>query len=235
MIHPPRLFHALLLALVWTTAARAADPGVATFRAVCFDPREAEPPAFYIPSTAVARKVLDVDKSRISDTQKVLVRDGRYVDFYLTASPKDGEVPAMTLTLPEGTAEQLLFLLLPAATGYRATAIKLPPADFKPGSTLMLNASPAEIAVVLAGAKPLVVKSGSNEFLKIPDGFKDAMIPIQIYEKGQGEGQWEIAQSTRWAVDLRFRSYVFFYHSPQTNHLMLHGVTERTDTTGGKE
>jgi hypothetical protein len=54
------------------------------------------------------------------------------------------------------------------------------------------------------------------------------MIPVQIYQKHGDDEAWRIVQSTRWAVDFRFRSYVFFYQ-PENGRLMLHGITERID------
>ena len=71
------------------------------------------------------------------------------------------------------------------------------------------------------------VPPGSSRILPIPEDCKESMLPVQIFDRPDKAAPWRIAQSTRWAVDLRFRSYLFFYHSPKSDHLMLHGVTER--------
>ena len=219
----------LLAMLVVPPAARATGTPTVSFRAVCFDPRETATPVWFV-AHGGSRKPLELDKSRLSDHQQANVRDDRFVDFFSSKEPTKGELPAVTLTLPADSREHLLFVFAPAGTGYRAWAIQLSPTDFKPGATLLINAAPVDVAAKLGAASPVTVPSGSSRILLLPDGCKDSMLPVQIFDRPDKTGSWRIAQSTRWGVDLRFRSYLFFYHSPKSDQLMLHGVTERMDS-----
>lgn len=223
----PRLPCLVTMAAI-LTVGRAAEVASVSFRAVYFDPRETVTPVLFV-AHGNARRPLELDKSRLSDRQQASVRNGGLVDFFNAGEPQKDEVPAATLTLPGGALDNLLFVLVPAAKGYRAWAIPLPPADFKPGSTLLINVAPVVVAVKQGAAAALVVKPGSARVLALAANFQKPMLPIQIFVKRDDAAAWKIAQSTRWAVDRRFRSYVFFYQAPKSEQLMLHGITERMD------
>lgn len=93
---------------------------------------------------------------------------------------------------------------------------------------MLANLAPVELAVRIGNAKAVSVMPSKHQFLKIPAEYKDDMIPLQIYQRTVPSEPWQIVQSTRWAVDFRFRSYVFFYQ-PSNGRIMLHGITERVD------
>jgi hypothetical protein len=207
---------------------RAADQTTVRFRAVWFDPRETPTPEFFVAGGKGKRKPLDLDKSRLSEIQKAPVRTGGMVDFFLTQIPENDEKPAVTLTLPADFSGLHLLVFAPAGAGYQAWAISLPPDDFPAGGTLLANLAPVELGVRIGDAKTVNIKPSKHGFIGIPKGYKNDMIPIRIYQKNGGEDAWRIVQSTRWAVDFRFRSYVFFYQ-PANGRLMLHGITERID------
>ncbi len=228
--HPLRLLSLMVLSAVASAPViRAADAASVRFQAVCFDPRESTTPEFYIGGEKGARKPLDLDKSRLSETQEAPVRPGRMVDFYLTKEPRKDEKPAVTVTLPEVFTGQILLVFAPSGAVYQAWAIPLPPDDFPAGGTLVVNVAPVEIAIRAGDSKAVSVPPSKHRFIKAPAGTKDDMMPVQIYQKSAAEDPWKIAQSTRWAVDPRFRSYVFFYQ-PGNGRLMLHGITERVDS-----
>lgn len=190
----------LVMSLAGTLVARAAaEPPTVSFRAICFDPQETALPLFFV-AHGGARKPLEIDKSRLSERQKASVRDGHLVDFHTSQQPQEGETPAVTLTLPANSLEHLLFVFAPAKTGYRAWAIHLPPADFKAGASLLINAAPVEVAVKQGTAKPLAVKPGAHQVLSIPAACKDPMLPIQIFEKrpGSNRGKSPKARAGRW-------------------------------------
>lgn len=228
----PAMPLSVLLSLVTLAAppsTRADEPPAVSFRALCFDPRETETPMWFV-ARGGSRKTLELDKSRLSENQKADVREGGFVDFFASKEPKKGELPAATLALPAGSREDLLVVITPARTGYQARAIQLSPADFKPGATLLINAAPVDVAAKLGTTGPVTVPSGSSRILPLPEGCKESMLPVQIFDRVDKAAPWRIAQSTRWAVDLRFRSYLFFHHSQEGDRLMLHGVTERVES-----
>lgn len=206
----------------------AADLTIVKFHAVLFDPPETTAPAFFIGGGKATRKPLGLDKSRLSEIQEAAVRPGRMVDFFLTKTPLPEEKPAVTIMLPEAFSGLQLLVFAPSGTGYQAWSIPLPPDDFPPGGTLLANLAPVELAVRLGTATAIRVMPSTHQFLRIPTGFKEDMIPIQIHQKASAGEAWQVVQSTRWAVDFRFRSYVFFYQ-PANGRLLLHGITERMD------
>lgn len=214
----------ILATLAAPLVARAADS--VTFRAVCFDPRETETPELFVAREG-SRKPLEIDKSSLSGPQKASVRDGRFVDFYKSEEATPGELPSVTLSLPGDSADNLLFVFAPAGASYRAWAIKLSPNDFKPGARLIVNAAPVEVAVKLGTAAPTVVQPGASGIVLAPDGIKDSMVSVQIFNRKDKSEPWRISQNTSWGVDLESRSYLFFYQTPESPRLMLHGVAER--------
>lgn len=207
---------------------RAAEQTSVRFHAVWFDPRETPTPEFFVAGGKGKRKPLVLDKSRLSEIQEVPVSAGGMVDFYLTQIPAKDEKPAVSLTLPADFSGLQLLVFAPSGTGHQAWAISLPPDDFPAGGTLLANLSPGELGIKIGDAKTVKVKPSKHGFLGIPKGYKNDMIPVQIYQKQGDDDAWRIVQSTRWAVDFRFRSYVFFYQ-PENGRLMLHGITERID------
>lgn len=207
---------------------RAADQPSVKFHAVFFDPGETPTPELFVAGDKGKRKPLDLDKSRLSEIQEAPVRTGGMVDFFLTQIPAKDEKPAVSLTLPADFSGLQLLVLAPSGTAYQAWAISLPPDDFPAGGTLLANLSPVELGVRIGDAKTVKVKPSKHGFIGIPKGYKNDMIPVQIYQKHGDDEAWQIVQSTRWAVDFRFRSYVFFYQ-PENGRLMLHGITERID------
>lgn len=230
---PAPILAMAVLAFPW--GARAAEAPSVSFRAVCFHPQGSENPEFFVTRDG-ARMPLEVDKSRLSGPQEATVRDGQFVDFHISREAKPGDLPPVTLTLPTGSRDHLLFVFSPSGSGYRAWPVTLPLADFKAGATLMINAAPVEIAARTGeAATPVMVQPGSCNILPIPDGFKDPMMPVQIFGRRDQSEQWQISQSTRWAVDLRFRSYLFFYRNSNSEQLQLHGFTEPVDSPASKE
>ncbi|BCU78045.1 hypothetical protein [Luteolibacter sp. LG18] len=121
----------------------------------------------------------------------------------------------------------VLSIFVPESAGYGVRAINLVASDFKPGATMLFNTAPTEVAVKLDGVNPVAVRQGSSQLLTVPPGFKENMISVQIYDRKSASDPWRIAQSTRWPVDNRFRSYLFFYNLQGSNQLCLHGITER--------
>lgn len=224
--HTPLL---ILAALAGTLVVQAAPPATVSFKALYFDPRETGTPEFFV-SLGGSRKALEIEKSRLSDLQSAGIRDGRFVDFHMAEVPHQGEPLPLTLTLPAGSLEDFLFIITPAATGFTASAIPIPPAEFKGGDTLLVNAAQMEIAVRPGTGRSVNVASGASGILALPGDFKEPMMPVRIFERADPSEQWTIAQSTRWAVDHRFRSYLFFYQTPGQQRLRMHGVTERIDS-----
>lgn len=192
------------------------------FKTILFEPRDKAAPVLFTGSIGKRTKV-SLGATRISDFQKASVRDGNKVDFY---EAENAEKPIATVTI-HSKDKPLLFVFAPFRREMRAWAIEVPETKFGKGSTMMINATMGSIAIKQADEKAVAVASGKSKILSVPAGFKNQMLPILIYERKKTEKEWVIAQSTRWPVDRRFRSYVFVYRKTGSKHLLMHGVPER--------
>lgn len=222
---PIRKFFAaavLIIASV-TLPGLAAPTETVSFSALCFSPSAAKEPAFYLLNGG-AREKVTIPITSLGGPFKASVREGGLLDFFASAADKQ---PALSVKLPAGNHERLLVLFFPSGSEtYQARAVTLPGDGFGGGSTFAINVAPVDVAI-RHGANPMqTLKPGAHELLTLPSGHKDPMLPVQIFTR-DSSGTWEVAQSTRWAVDRRFRSYLFLYQSPDTGNLGIHAVPER--------
>jgi hypothetical protein len=209
----------LAIVLPWLAAPCLADSAI-SFRAVCFDPSPATPPEFQI-ANGEAREAIRIPKNDIGGPFKASLRDDSFVDFFATAT---GEKPAFSVKIPSEGRDRLLLLIVPAGQGHQGSAVALPSSGFDGGTSLVFNLSRSELAVRQGMAQPDRFAPGTHRVLQLPAGHKDDMIPVQILS--QVDSKWQPVQSTRWAVDRRFRSYLFLYTSPK-GKVTLHAIPER--------
>jgi hypothetical protein len=215
---------AALLLLTGIGRIHAAAAETVSFRAVCFDPRETQTPLLYILQNGKLSP-LELNKGALSAVQTAPVRDGRFVDFMTSQDPKSGAPPA-TLTLPSTSPGHLLVIFVPGENGYRPWPVQLPAADFKGGTTLIINASNFDVATKLGNDKPLAVSRAGVKLLPLPNGFDEPMIPVQIFSRAKEADPWRIEQSARWPVNGNFRTYLFFYHDPAAKRIRVQAIGE---------
>jgi len=208
--------------------AVAQQPAAASisFQAVYFDPRETEAPAIYAAANG-ARELIEVDKGYLTGPYKADLREGRVADFYAS---EDQQLPTTSVPIPELGTSKLLLIFIPSAESFRVLPIGISDARFGGGGSLIVNATASEVGIRQGNGDLVRIEPGKHQVLPSPGGDADAMIPVQIFERRVGQEEWEIAQSTRWAADDRFRSYLFFYRGDGPR-LMLHGIQERIDGT----
>jgi hypothetical protein len=203
--------------------ARAAETETVSFSAVCFSPNVAKEPTFFVPSGG-SREKISIPNTSLGGPFKGSVREGGLMDFFTSETDK---APALSVKLPSGSREGLLLVFVPAGNEtYQARAVILPANGFSGGTTFAINVAPMDIAI-RHGSNPMqTIKPGAHDLLTLPAGHRDPMLPVQIFTRGS-TGTWEVAQSTRWAVDRRFRSYLFLYKSPENGNLAIHAIPER--------
>lgn len=198
-----------------------AEP-VVSFRAVCFDPSQAAVPEFHV-AGGESREAIRIPKNDIGGPYKATLRDGNLVDFFDSVS---SEKPAFSVKVPAEGQDRLLLLIVPAAQGkgHQGSAVALPASGFNGGATFAFNLCRSEIAVRQGDGKPEQLASGAHRLLAVPTVPKDDMIPVQILS--QVDSKWQAVQSTRWAADRRFRSYLFLYTTPK-GKVTLQAIPER--------
>lgn len=207
-------------ALPWVAGSCLADSAI-SFRAVCFDPSPASPPEFQV-ANGKARETARIPKNDIGGPFKASLREDTFVDFFTTATD---EKPAFSVKVPSGDRDRLLLLIVPAGQGYQGSAVALPANGFDGGTTLAFNLCRSEMAVRHGNSQPERLAPGTHRVLPLPASFKDDMLPVQILSKTE-DSKWQPVQSTRWAVDRRFRSYLFLYTTPK-GKVTLHAIPER--------
>jgi hypothetical protein len=209
-----------IAALASAVLPSAAESTV-SFRAVCFDPSPAPPPEFHLAS-GESKAAARIPKNDIGGPFKATLRDESFVDFFVTAGD---EKPAFSVKIPAEGRERLLLLIAPAGKGYQGSAVALPASGFADGATLAFNLCPAELAVRQGEAQPERLPAGGQRLLQLPANHKEDMLPVQILSK-TADSRWQPVQSTRWAVDRRFRSYLFLFTTAK-GKISLHAIPER--------
>lgn len=193
---------------------------VISFRSVCFDPSQAAAPEFQLASGEV-REAVRIPKNDIGGPFKATLRDDSMIDFFATAG---GEKPAFSVKIPAEGRERLLVIIVPNGQGHQGSAVSLPASGFDGGATFAFNLCRSELAVRQGEGQPERLAPGAHRLLPLPTGLKDDMVPVQILS--QVDAKWTPVQSTRWAVDRRFRSYLFLFQSAK-GKVTLQAIPER--------
>lgn len=153
---------------------------------------------------------------------------------YLSASNQAGarifslrtvlkDISLATVTLPDG-GNSFVVLLIPAREGgYKPVVIRADDAKFKSGDVYFYNHSPAVIVGQVGTARFKVESAASLVFEPAGarnENFYDVSF-FAVEEKGT-----RTLSKTRWPVDKKVRSYVFFFIHPENNRLDFRSVDE---------
>jgi hypothetical protein len=131
-------------------------------------------------------------------------------------------VDLVKIQLPEA-GKAFIVLLIPAETGYTAVVISASDPAFQPGDVYFYNHSDKPVLGYVGTAK-FVLAPKKGQTLR-PAGPK----PGNYYDVGFGvrekEGDRPLSTS-RWPVDNKVRSYVFFFINPRTQRVDFRAVDE---------
>jgi hypothetical protein len=127
------------------------------------------------------------------------------------------------VTLPED-GKSFIVLLIPATTGgYKPVVISSGDPSFKPGDVYFYNHADKPVLGYVGTAK-FILEPAKGQTLR-PAGAK----PEKYYDVGFGVREKEgdrALSTTRWPVDDKIRSYVFFFVNPGTKRLDFRAVDE---------
>lgn len=141
--------------------------------------------------------------------------------FSLRSANKD--VALATISLPEA-GKSFIALLIPATTGgYKPVIIPAEDPSFKPGDTYFYNHADKTVLGFVGTAK-FVIAPGKGQTLR-PTGAR----PEKFYDVGFGVREKDgdrALSTTRWPVDDKIRSYVFFFMNPTTKRIDFRAVDE---------
>jgi hypothetical protein len=136
--------------------------------------------------------------------------------------PADKDISLANVTLPEA-GKSFIVLLVPAATGYKPVVIAAEDPAFKPGDVYFYNHGDKPV-LGYVGTATFVLQPGKGQVLT-PKGAKEG----KFYDVGFGVREKEgdrALSTTRWPVDDKIRSYVFFFMNPTTKRLDFRAVDE---------
>lgn len=141
--------------------------------------------------------------------------------FELRATTKD--VALAKIALPDA-GKSFIILLLPAPTGgYQPIVVRSDDPAFRPGDVYFYNHADKPVLGYVGTAK-FILAPGKGQTLR-PEGAK----PEKYYDVGFGvrekEGDRTISTS-RWPVDDKERSYVFFFTNSTTKRVDFRAVDE---------
>ena len=132
------------------------------------------------------------------------------------------DVALANVTLPEN-GKSFIVLLVPAAAGYKPVVIAAEDPAFKPGDVYFYNHGDKPV-LGYVGTATFVLPPGKGQTLT-PKGAKEG----KFYDVGFGVREKEgdrALSTTRWPVDDKIRSYVFFFVNPSTKRLDFRAVDE---------
>jgi len=133
------------------------------------------------------------------------------------------ELTLASIALPE-EGKSFVVLLIPAAKGgYKPVVIPADDPAFKPGDTYFYNHADKTVLGYVGTAK-FILGPGKGQTLR-PAGAR----PENFYDVGFGVREKEgdrALSTTRWPVDDKIRSYVFFFVNPATKRLDFRAVDE---------
>ncbi|MGC4014219.1 MAG: hypothetical protein QM755_06825 [Luteolibacter sp.] len=136
---------------------------------------------------------------------------------------KQPDTAIANIQLPE-SGDSFISLLVPAATGgYQAIVIPADSQAFKAGDVYFYNHSDQTI-IGYVGTSKFMIAAGKGQIIK-PDGARAE----KFYDVGFGvhqESGNRVLSTTRWPVDDRSRSYVFFFKNPTNGRLDYRAVDE---------
>ncbi len=141
--------------------------------------------------------------------------------FELRTAAQD--LPLAKIALPEA-GKSFVVLLIPAAKGgYDPVVLRADDPSFKPGDVYFHNHADKTVLGYVGTAKFILAPS-KGKILR-PKGAK----PENYYDVGFGVREKEgdrALSTTRWPVDDKQRSYVFFFINPATKRLDYRAVDE---------
>ncbi|PAW75755.1 MAG: hypothetical protein B9S38_00585 [Verrucomicrobiia bacterium Tous-C4TDCM] len=137
--------------------------------------------------------------------------------------PEAKDLSIADVTLPDA-GKSFIVLLIPAvAGGYQPVVISAEDPDFKPGDVYFYNHADKPV-LGYVGTSKFILAPAKGQTLR-PAGAK----PEKYYDVGFGVREKEgdrALSTTRWPVDDKIRSYVFFFVNPGTKRLDFRAVDE---------
>ncbi len=136
---------------------------------------------------------------------------------------QEKNLPLAKIALPEAGKSFVVLLIPSAKAGYEPVVLRADDPSFKPGDVYFHNHADKTVLGYVGTAKFILAPS-KGQILR-PKGAK----PENYYDVGFGVREKDgdrALSTTRWPVDDKQRSYVFFFINPATKRLDYRAVDE---------
>ncbi|MCA9458574.1 MAG: hypothetical protein KC587_18040 [Nitrospira sp.] len=135
-----------------------------------------------------------------------------------------GGVCLATIQLPENGAD-FIAILVPSTTGYRAILMPSANPTFKGGDVYFYNHCPNTVVGYVGTAK-FGIEPASGKVIQPAGARVEKFYDVAFGVREDRENR--VLSRTRWPVDDRSRSYVFFFVNPTTGRIDYRAVDEFT-------
>ena len=126
------------------------------------------------------------------------------------------------ISLPE-KGNSFVILLIPAENSYKPVVLSASDPDFRPGDVYLYNGSDKPV-VGFVGSTRFLIEAQKGQPLR-PAGAKENAYYDVAFGVRENEGD-RILSTTRWPVDDKVRSYVFFFVNPRNQRIDFRAVDE---------
>ena len=136
--------------------------------------------------------------------------------------PQGKSTSLADVRLPE-EGKAFIVMLIPAAKGYQAVVMAANDPKFKPGDVYFYNHANKPV-LGYVGTSKFTLAPGKGKSLRPAGAHKEGFYDVGFGVK-EKEGNRAIS-TTRWPVEERIRSYVFFFVNPTSKRLDFRAVDE---------
>jgi hypothetical protein len=223
----PAILQALLVPLIMLHVHGASDSSsTVEFRVTRFDPLDGKSPEFRA-GEGEASTSFEVPLTYIAGPFKATLREGIFLDLWRG----DGEKPEISVRILPAEHKDLLLVFVPKGDGFRLLKIPTPSKRIKGGDRLVVNATPADLALKLGDMAAIRIAPGASGILKGPSGNEIVSLPALVSRK-VGD-KWKLASTENWPCDPRFRKILFAYMDTRSRQLSFHAVSEAVKPVAG--
>lgn len=141
------------------------------------------------------------------------------------------EQPLAKVTLPESGKEFIVLLVSTPEATYKPVIIPDKDPAFEPGGLYFFNNTDKQL-VGHIGSSKVVLEPGTGQSLK-PEGAENNAYDV-AFSVREGEATRQIS-SSRWPVEARMRSYIFFFVNAETKRIDFRAVDEFVAPGGGND
>ena len=140
--------------------------------------------------------------------------------------PTGSQTKLATVKLPEAGMDFVVLLVVGDETSpFRPVVIPAKDASFKPGDVYMVNASKTKTVLGQVGTTKFVIAPAKGQVVRPAGAEGEGRFYNVLLGVREATGN-KVFSTSRWPVDERMRSYVFFYDDPKRKSVDFRAIDE---------